>query len=595
MINKEQVETENLNNENLEELADSVELKTDSVQTVKNYLDADILNIKSYTNEELEQIKVKEIEETKFDSEVYITNFSDVNEKQVTKGTVVSINDKGILVDIGFKSEGLIPRSEFTDLPDIGDEIDTFIVCFEDRKGRLILSKERADFEKRWTELRTAFSDEKVIKGVVTKRIKGGMVVDLGVVNAFLPGSQIDVKSVTNFDEFVGNEYEFKIVKFNEFRQNIVVSRKATLSTLTEENQNLLENLKVGEAIEGVVKNITDFGAFIDLGGFDGLLHITDITWGRINHPTEKLKLGDNITVKIIDYDKEKNRISLGLKQLTPDPWTSSLDKYFVKSIVQGKIVNIMNYGIFLELEEGIEGLIHISEISWTKHIKHPADIYKVGDKLESIVLSINPDEKKISLGVKQLLDNPWDSISDKFKIDEIYEGKISKVIQNGVYVELDDSIEGFLHNNEMSWTRKIKSADSLFKENDKIKVKLIDLSADNRKINLGLKQLSDNPWLDIDSFIKEGDEFDGKIIHIFDKGLIILLSNDFEGIVPNSNIDNIDSFKIDDSLKLSIAKIDVENNKIILMPSISNDDTVSIDDKIEKNTNSEEAEEEKK
>ena len=594
MINKEQVEVENLNNENTEELVDSVELKTDSIQSVKDYLDADILNIKSYTSEELDKIKDEEIKDTKFDSEVYVTNFSDVNEKQVTKGTVVSINDKGILVDIGFKSEGLIPRSEFADLPDIGDEIDTFIVCFEDKRGRLILSKERADFEKRWTELRTAFSDEKVIKGVVTKRIKGGMVVDLGVVNAFLPGSQIDVKSVTNFDDFVGNEYEFKIVKFNEFRQNIVVSRKATLSTLTEENQNLLENLKVGEVIEGVVKNITDFGAFIDLGGFDGLLHITDITWGRINHPNEKLKLGDNINVKIIDYDKEKNRISLGLKQLTPDPWTSSLDKYSVKSIVNGKIVNIMNYGIFLELEEGIEGLIHISEISWTKHIKHPADIYKVGDKLESIVLSINPDEKKISLGVKQLLDNPWDSISEKFKVDEIYEGKVTKVIQNGVYVELDDSIEGFLHNNDMSWTRKIKSADSLFKENDKIKSKVIDVSVDSRKINLGLKQLTDNPWLDIDSFIKEGDEFDGKIIHIFDKGLIILLSNDFEGIVPNSNIDNIDVFNVDDSLKLSIAKIDVDNKKIILMPLISNDDESTPNDKVEENTNSEETEEEK-
>ena len=594
MINKEQVEVENLNNENTEELVDSVELKTDSIQSVKDYLDADILNIKSYTSEELDKIKDEEIKDTKFDSEVYVTNFSDVNEKQVTKGTVVSINDKGILVDIGFKSEGLIPRSEFADLPDIGDEIDTFIVCFEDKRGRLILSKERADFEKRWTELRTAFSDEKVIKGVVTKRIKGGMVVDLGVVNAFLPGSQIDVKSVTNFDDFVGNEYEFKIVKFNEFRQNIVVSRKATLSTLTEENQNLLENLKVGEVIEGVVKNITDFGAFIDLGGFDGLLHITDITWGRINHPNEKLKLGDNINVKIIDYDKEKNRISLGLKQLTPDPWTSSLDKYSVKSIVNGKIVNIMNYGIFLELEEGIEGLIHISEISWTKHIKHPADIYKVGDKLESIVLSINPDEKKISLGVKQLLDNPWDSISEKFKVDEIYEGKVTKVIPNGVYVELDESIEGFLHNNDMSWTRKIKSADSLFKENDKIKSKVLDVSVDSRKINLGLKQLTDNPWLDIDSFIKEGDEFDGKIIHIFDKGLIILLSNDFEGIVPNSNIDNIDVFNVDDSLKLSIAKIDVDNKKIILMPLISNDDESTPNDKVEENTNSEETEEEK-
>ena len=566
MINKEQTEIEELSKESSIEIEESDNKLKSTANSNVDYLDAKILDIKEYSYEDIDKLNENNDDDKDFDSDLYVTNFAEVNEKQVTSGTVVSINDKGILVDIGFKSEGLIPRSEFSSLPDVGDKIDTFVVCFEDKKGRLILSKERADFEKRWTELRTAFSEETIINGLITKRIKGGMVVDLGVVNAFLPGSQIDVKSVTNFDDFVGNEYEFKIVKFNEFRQNIVVSRKATLSALNLENQNLLENMEVGEIIEGVVKNITDFGAFIDLGGFDGLLHITDITWGRINHPNEKINLGDKLNVKIIDYDKEKNRISLGLKQLTPDPWTETLAKYSVDSTVEGKIVNIMNYGIFLELEEGIEGLIHISEISWTKHIKHPADIYKVGDKLKSIVLSINSEDKKISLGIKQLLDNPWESINDKYKIDEVYEGKVTKIIQNGTYIGLDDNMEGFLHNNDLSWTRKIKEASTFLKENDILKVKVIDLSVENKKINLGLKQLTSDPWLNIDDFMEENQILDSKIIHVFEKGIIVLLSNDFEGIIPSSKIEgNLDDFKIKDNLKVLVSKIDVELKKVIL------------------------------
>ena len=578
-------ETENLENELGE--TDKVEADTSSEDTVissdnkdieeepqisnsmsLNYLNPEILDIKSYTQEEIDEINIIHDTDNFKDEDVYKTNFSEVNEKQVVTGTVESINEKGVLVDIGFKSEGVIDRSEFKELPSVGDEIETFIVCFEDKRGRLILSKERADFEKRWDELRTAHTDESVIKGKIIKRIKGGMVVDLGVVNAFLPGSQVDVKAVTDFDEFIGNDYDFKIVKFNEFRQNIVVSRKATLASHDKNRQEMMEKISVGDIMEGVVKNITDFGAFIDLGGIDGLLHITDITWGRINHPKEKLSIGENLSVKIIDFDQKKQRISLGMKQLTGDPWDNALDKFTINSTVNGKIVNIMNYGIFLEIEEGIEGLVHISEISWTKHIKHPSDMYKVGDRLDAMVLSVDIDQKKISLGVKQLIDNPWNDIEDKYSVDDVCDGKIVNIVQNGVYVEIDAGVEGFLHNTEMSWTRKIKDPNDIFNINDKIKVKIIEVSVENKKIHLGYKQLFDNKWLNIEDFIKVDDTFDAKVQHQFDKGLIILLPNDFEALLPQSKLKNSSTYKSGDKISVIVNEVDVETQKIILSSS---------------------------
>ena len=552
-------------------------------QSQLNYLNPNILDVKTYSYDELEKFNNEENEE----DESYSANLIEVNEREVTKGTVVGINEKGILVDIGFKSEGVIERSEFSKLPKVGDEVDAFVVCFEDRRGRLILSKERADFEKRWSQLRSAFSEETLINGKIIKRIKGGMVVDLGVVNAFLPGSQIDVKAVTDFDEYVGHEFDFKIVKFNEFRQNIVVSRKATMSSFDKSRQEMLSNIEVGSTQNGVVKNITDFGAFIDLGGVDGLLHITDITWGRINHPKEKLSIGDNIDVKIIDYDEEKHRISLGLKQLQGDPWSSVADKYTIDSVVEGKIVNIMNYGIFLELEEGIEGLVHISEISWTKHIKHPSDMYKVGDKLEASILSVDTSQKKISLGIKQLSDNPWLKIEDDFKTDDICKGKVVNIVQTGVYVEIGSGIEGFLHNNDISWTRKIKSAAEIFNINDEIETKILDVSIENKKIFLGYKQLAENKWLNISEYINVGEVLETTIIHKFEKGLILLLPNDFEGLLPQSKISNKESdYKINDKISVLVEEIDVEQQKIILNCKDNSDiDNNNVDQSIETST----------
>lgn len=538
--------------------------------SMKNYLDSKILKVKSYNLDEISKIdksinlSTDDIEEP----EIYNKNIVELNEKQLVKGNVVSLNNKEVLVDIGFKSEGTISLSEFDVIPAIGQEIDVFLVVFEDRHGRLILSKERAEFEKKWMNLRTAASDETIIKGIIVKRIKGGMVVDLNGINAFLPGSQIDVKPVSDFDSYLNQEFEFKIVKFNELRQNIVVSRKAIMSDHSDVNKKeIFDSIEKGMEIDGIVKNITDFGAFIDLGsGVDGLLHITDITWGRINHPSDRLSIGEKIKVKIIDIDVDKSRLSLGTKQLSQNPWDNIKNNFSESDKVEGKIVNIMNYGVFIEIEEGIEGLVHISEFSWTKHIKHPSDIYKVGDKVKTVILSIDQDNKKISLGVKQLSDNPWNEVENKFKVDEVYDGKISTIVQSGVYVKISDDIEGFVNNEDISWTRKIKSASSIFKENDDIKVKVLDVVASDRKLSIGIKQLIDDPWMKINNFFKEKTSVQGTVLFNMDKGVVVLLDNEFEGIIPASKINgSVTDYQMNDILTLNIEEINIENRRIVL------------------------------
>ena len=413
MTNNEQVNSET------EQVLDN-QVINDNVKTnisTSSYLDPTILEIKKYSIDELGQFSEEEIDKS-FQNIEYSDIEMSFKEQDVVEGTVVAVSDKEVLIDIGFKSEGSISLLEFNEKPAIGDKVNVYIASFEDRKGNIVLSKEKADFQNRWKELRDSFDNNELITGDIIKRIKGGMIVELGVVQAFLPGSQLDIKPVTNFDEYIGKTSEFKIVKFNEFRQNVVVSRKAILADdLNEKRQEVLSTMEVGMVLEGVVKNITDFGAFIDLGGIDGLLHITDITWGRINHPSEKLSVADTVEVKVIDFDVEKVRVSLGMKQLHPEPWEKIEEKYPVSTTVTGKIVNMMNYGAFVEIEEGIEGLIHVSEMSWTKHIKHPSDIFQIGDSVDAKILSIDQNDKKISLGVKQLEENPWDQIESKYSI----------------------------------------------------------------------------------------------------------------------------------------------------------------------------------
>ena len=539
---------------------------------VMNYLDPSILDIKVVSEDDLDQYEVEQIVSDDL-HEKYIETFSDIREKQVVTGTVVGITDRDVLVDIGFKAEGIIHRSEFEELPEAGQEIEVFIITFEDRKGNIILSKERADFHKRWTEIRNCFEQEELITGLISRRIKGGMVVDLGVVQAFLPGSQVDIKPIPDFDDFVGVESKFKIVKFNELRQNIVLSRKAILEDdLLEKKQAVLADMEIDMILEGIVKNITDFGAFVDLGGIDGLLHITDISWGRINHPSERVSIGEKVKVKVIDFDVEKVRVSLGMKQLQPEPWIEINDKYPVDSIVEGKIVNMMNYGAFIELEEGVEGLIHISEMSWIRHIKHPSDMFKVGDKVEAKILNMDTEEKKISLGIKQLQDNPWDTIETKFSVGSDHNGIVRNLTQFGAFIELEEGIDGLVHISDMSWTKLIRHPKEVVQKGDKIKVRILEVSAEDRRLALGIKQIEENPWENIRNDFTAGKVMNGTILKVLDKGIIFDLGKHLEGIVPLKRMKKHEknhimaNFKEGDSYEVTVQEVDEEYKKIILM-----------------------------
>ena len=577
--NNEKTDSEETKNEEVaeeveeapvEEVAEEVEEAP--VEEMRDYLSNDILDIAEFDANK-HQADDKTVG---FESEIekYYDSIPEVRENEVISGTIVGFTDREVLVDIGFKSEGVVPRSEFlNEVPEEGQSIDVYLVRLEDRKGNIILSKEKADFEKRWSTIKTAFEEEKIIKGVIVRRIKGGMIVDLGTVQAFLPGSQIDIKPITNFDELIGSESEFKIVKFNEMRQNIVLSRKAILTNdLMEKRQEVLAELEVGMVLEGIVKNITDFGAFIDLGGIDGLLHITDITWGRINHPGEKLSVGETVSVKVIDFDVEKVRVSLGMKQLTPEPWESIDIKYPVDKVIKGKVVNMMNYGAFVELEEGVEGLIHVSEMSWIKHVKHPSDIFSLGDEVEAKILSLDKSDKKISLGIKQLQDNPWDTMESKYSTGSIYKGVVKNLTQFGAFVELEEGIEGLVHVNDMSWTQIIKHPKQLIKKNDEIDVKVLEISTEDRKLSLGIKQLEEDPWESIKESYPENHKMNCEVIKVLDRGVIFTVDSNIEGLAPTAKNISDDvkeemkkEIKAGNKYDVTVIKIDSNNRKIIL------------------------------
>ena len=535
-----------------------------------NYLDKSLLNVKTVKIEDLESYE--DLENVELDK-MYLDSFTDIKEGEVATGTIVNVTDREVFIDIGFKSEGIVPKSEFPETPIIGEEHKVFINSFEDHKGHFALSKEKAVFLGRWNELKDAHEKDEIIKGTVIKRIKGGMVVDLNGVFAFLPGSQIDVRPITNFDDYISKEIEFKIVKVNETRKNIVVSRKVLLEVdLHEKRQEIINQLETGMVLEGTVKNITDFGAFIDLGGIDGLLHITDITWGRINHPSEVLELDKTVTVKVIDFDVEKVRVSLGMKQLDPEPWEGAEEKYPVDSLVKGKIVNMMNYGVFVELEKGVEGLIHVSEMSWTRHIKNPNELYKLGDEVEAKILSIDKEEKKISLGIKQLTENPWNEIENKYPVGSINKGVVRNLTQFGAFVELEDGIDGLVHISDMSWIKNIRHPKDFLKKGDHIDVKVLEASGENRRLSLGIKQIEEDPWDGLKTIFTTGKQIEGKILRILDKGIIFTLEHDLEGIVPLKRLskqeraDIKSKYKQDDSLNVIVQEIDQESKKVILM-----------------------------
>tara|TARA_Y100000782_G_scaffold32944_1_gene36509 strand:+ start:2003 stop:3913 length:1911 start_codon:yes stop_codon:yes gene_type:complete len=554
-----------------------------------NYLDVDLFdNIRKVSIEELLHSEVTE-EVPQEEQDRYLSTFSDISEREIITGRVIGINEKEILIDIGFKSEGIIKRDEFAEdaLPDIGEKLDVYLEKMEDESGKTVLSKEKADFLRRWTKLREIHETGEIISGRIVRRIKGGMVVDLDGVQAFLPGSQIDVRPVKDFDKYIDTDMDLRVVKFNEFRKNVVVSHKAILEeSLAVQRDELFSKLEIGSIMEGRVKNITDFGVFIDLGGIDGLLHITDLSWGRVNHPSELIGLDDSLTVKIIDFDKDKKRVSLGLKQLTPHPWENVKESYPEDTKISGKIVSMTNYGAFVEIEPGIEGLIHVSEMSWTRHVKNPSEMFSLGDEIEAIVLAVDSEERKISLGAKQLQDDPWDQIEEKYIVGTIVKGKIINVTQFGAFVELEDGIDGLIHVSDLSWTRIIRHPKEIIDKGKKVEVRVLEISRDNRRIALGLKQTKDDPWPELVKQFETGKEVEGEVVRILDKGIILMLDHNVEGIIPFSRQTKRQrkalSLKYKPGQKISSVVMEVkpEDKKVVLfMEELSNDQLSKKDD----------------
>ena len=554
-----------------------------------NYLDVDLFdNIRKVSIEELLHLEVTE-EVPQEEQDRYLSTFSDISEREIITGRVIGINEKEILIDIGFKSEGIIKRDEFSEdaLPDIGEKLDVYLEKMEDESGKTVLSKEKADFLRRWTKLREVHETGEIISGRIVRRIKGGMVVDLDGVQAFLPGSQIDVRPVKDFDKYIDTDMDLRVVKFNEFRKNVVVSHKAILEeSLAVQRDELFSKLEIGSIMEGRVKNITDFGVFIDLGGIDGLLHITDLSWGRVNHPSELIGLDDSLTVKIIDFDKDKKRVSLGLKQLTPHPWENVKESYPEDTKISGKIVSMTNYGAFVEIEPGIEGLIHVSEMSWTRHVKNPSEMFSLGDEIEAIVLAVDSEERKISLGAKQLQADPWDQIEEKYIVGTIVKGKIINVTQFGAFVELEDGIDGLIHVSDLSWTRIIRHPKEIIDKGKKVEVRVLEISRDNRRIALGLKQTKDDPWPELVKQFETGKEVEGEVVRVLDKGIILMLDHNVEGIIPFSRQTKRQrkalSLKYKPGQKISSVVMEVkpEDKKVVLfMEELSNDQLSKKDD----------------
>jgi small subunit ribosomal protein S1 len=544
-------------------------------QTLRSpaYADFEVLSFPALEAEEDEQAEQKPAELT----DTYDQAISTFEEGQIVQGRVSEIRENEIIVDIGFKSEGSISAVEFRGEinVEIGDKVDVFLEKLENQDGLVVLSKEKADFFKVWGIIKDGYENGTVMEGKVTRRIKGGLVVNLLGVDAFLPGSQIALRQVPNLDELLNETLNFKIIKINKRRRNIVVSRRIVLEEeRREQKRTLLSELEVGETREGVVKNITDFGAFVDLGGVDGLLHLTDMTWGRISHPSEVVAIGDNLKVKVLDFDREKEKISLGLKQLTPYPWDGVEERYPLNEKVRGKVVSITDYGAFVELEKGVEGLIHISEMSWTRHVKHPSKILAIGETVEAMVLKVDKENQKISLGLKQVEPDPWSSIEERYPVGTRLVGRVRNLTNFGAFVEIEDGIDGLLHISDMSWAKRVRHPSEVVKKNEKIEVAVLEISEEKKRISLGMKQLTENPWDQLAEEFAVDTDTEGRITRLLDRGAVVELRNDVEGFIPigqmgKSNIRHPeDYFAIGDVLPLRVIKIDPKNKRIVLSVS---------------------------
>ncbi|MDZ7361648.1 MAG: 30S ribosomal protein S1 [candidate division KSB1 bacterium] len=544
----------------------------------------------SLTNGKLGALKIvskDELQEEREYSDEDLSNFqrlyedtlAEFIEGQLVTGKISAINEKEVAVDIGFKSEGVIPLDEFLDpkVIKVGDDIEVFLDNVEDKDGQLVLSKKKADFMRVWERVLRAHATGEIIQGRCTRRIKGGIVVDLMGIDAFLPGSQIDVKPIRDFDQFIGKIMDFKVVKVNELRKNIVVSHRVLVEEqMSEQRQRILANLAKGQVLDGTVKNITDFGVFIDLGGVDGLLHINDLSWGRVNHPSETVQLDQKLKVMVLDFNEAKDRISLGLKQLQPHPWIEVDKKYPVDSVVRGKVVSISDYGAFVELERGVEGLIHISEMSWTQHIRHPSKILSVGEMVEAKVLSIDLEERKISLGLKQLEPDPWDGIELKYPVGSRQKGIVRNLTNFGAFVELEEGIDGLIHISDLSWTKKIRHPGEVVKKGDEIEIIVLNVDKGNRRISLGYKQTKDNPWDEFEGAYGVHTKTKGKILRMIDKGVIVELPALVDGFVPLSHLAKTnlakpaDGYAVGDELDLVVIEFNKDNKKIILSEKLA-------------------------
>ncbi|CAN5383122.1 hypothetical protein BH23BAC3_BH23BAC3_28940 [soil metagenome] len=473
---------------------------------------------------------------------MYENTLSEIEEKEIVTGIVVSVDEKYVIVDIGFKSEGIVPVNEFSnkvlDNLQPGDEVEVFLDRVEDREGQLILSRRKADILQAWENLEEAYETGEVIEGHIKRRIKGGMVVDVFGIDAFLPGSQIDVRPVRDFDAYVDRTMEFQVVKLNMQAENVVISHRALIeSDLEEQREEILDTIEAGQVLEGIVKNITDFGVFIDLGGVDGLLHITDLSWGRVDHPEEIVSLDQKLNVAVIDFDENSKRVSLGLKQLQPHPWTDINIKYPDNLRVQGRVVSIADYGAFIELEKGVEGLIHISEMSWTQHIKHPSQLVQKDDIIECVVLNINEDEKKISLGVKQLEQDPWEELLERYPVGSKHTGEVRNLTNFGVFVELEPGIDGLVHVSDLSWTENIEHPNQAVEKGQELEVVILAVDFDNRRITLGHKQVDENPWEKYAEEYGLGAKVEGEVSKITEKGVFVELPLGAEAFLPRKKM----------------------------------------------------------
>ncbi len=505
---------------------------------------------------------------------LYEASLKNIEEGDIIKGVALVVDPEYVTVDIGYKSEGQIPISEFRNKDGnvsvvVGDEIDVLVEKKEDDDGLITLSKEKADKLKAWRSVSKAFREGEIVDGTVTSRIKGGLTVDIGI-NAFLPGSQVDIRPIRNLDKFIGRRFKFKVIKFNKKRSNIVLSRR---SLLEEERKTLrgetLKHLREGEILEGVIKNITDYGAFVDLGGIDGLLHITDISWGRINHPSEKLSVGERIKVKVLNFDRERERVSLGLKQISPDPWEAVKEKFPLDSRVKGRVVSITDYGAFVELGEGVEGLVHISEMSWTKKIKHPSQLVDVGDIIDAVVLDVDVPKKRISLGMRQVEPNPWLLIEEKYPVGTRVRGKVKTITDFGVFVGFDEGIDGLIHISDISWAKKIKDPAEIYKKGQEIEAIVLNIDRENERFSLGVKQLIEDPWQEIPKRYHIGDRVEGKVTNITDFGVFIQLEDGIEGLIHVSELgkekveDPSGVVKVGETVSAMVINIDPQERKI--------------------------------